>query len=110
MRYLNPVQYGLFAYQYFCHKLLRWLVPLVLLVVFIINTILALSFVLYFALLLVHIAFYSLAIIAKNKEKEERSILFKLPLYFVSVNLAIGKAWMLYVQGERMLMWKPSQR
>jgi cellulose synthase/poly-beta-1,6-N-acetylglucosamine synthase-like glycosyltransferase len=110
MRYLNPVQYGLFAYQYFCHKLLRWLVPLVLLVVFIINTILALSFVLYFALLLVHIAFYSLAIIAKNKEKEVRSILFKLPLYFVSVNLAIGKAWMLYVQGERMLMWKPSQR
>ena len=27
---LNVFRYGLFAYQFFCHKLLRWLVPLFL--------------------------------------------------------------------------------
>ena len=37
MEFLNIFKYGFFSYQYFCHKLLRWLVPLFLIVAFITN-------------------------------------------------------------------------
>ena len=41
LEFLNPLRYGFFSYQYFCHKLLRWLVPLFLLFAFATNLALA---------------------------------------------------------------------
>jgi hypothetical protein len=37
VEFLNIFKYGLFSYQYFCHKLLRWLVPLFLIFTFMSN-------------------------------------------------------------------------
>ena len=47
--YLNVFEYGIFSYQYFCHKLLRWLVPLFLITAFISLVILACTSWVYFA-------------------------------------------------------------
>ena len=37
--YLNFIRYGIFSYQYFCHKLLRWLVPVFLIIELMLNII-----------------------------------------------------------------------
>ena len=53
--FLNVFKYGLFSYQYFCHKLLRWLVPLFLIVVFLSNIALAVTSWVYLFVLFIQI-------------------------------------------------------
>ncbi|MDL1974874.1 MAG: glycosyltransferase family 2 protein, partial [Deltaproteobacteria bacterium] len=59
---LNFFRYGLFSYQFFCHKLLRWLVPLFLFTAFFTNLILAMTSSAYYVLLLCQSAFYAVAV------------------------------------------------
>jgi hypothetical protein len=59
---LNPFRYGLFAYQYFCHKLLRWLVPFFLVLAFVSNALLASSSPLFTALFAGQLMFYGIAV------------------------------------------------
>ena len=108
--FLNIVKYGLFSYQYFCHKLLRWLVPLFLLVAFLSNLILSVNSIIYLILLMCQLIFYSIGTIGFLKNKRGISIIEKVPTYFITVNLAITIAWYKYLVGERIVIWTPSRR
>ncbi len=107
---LNVFRYGLFAYQLFCHKLLRWLVPLFLFSAFLSNLVLAFGSGGYLIILLFQLAFYGIAVVIMLKKEPPNSILMKVPAYFLSVNLAIALAWWRYLSGYRVLMWTPSER
>jgi len=108
--FLNPIRYGLFSYEYFCHKLLRWLVPLFLFVALAANAVLCLNSAVYTVILLFHIAFYSIALGGWLAKSPLSSPVLKIPIYFVTVNTAILVAWWRYIKGNRMVMWAPSER
>jgi len=107
---LNPFRYGLFSYQYFCHKLLRWLVPLFLFTALVTNLILAMESSLYYIVLLCHSAFYAVALWGWQRERPSPNILLKIPVYFLTVNASIFVAWWRYLRGQRVVMWTPSER
>lgn len=108
--FLNPLRYGLFAYQYFCHKLLRWLVPVFLFTSMVTNLALSFSSTGYFAILIFHLAFYVIAVHGCLTKTPPSRATQKIPLYFVTVNLAIVVAWWRFLRGKRMVMWAPSER
>ncbi len=108
LEFLNPCRYGLFAYQFFCHKLLRWLVPFFLIFALVANVCLALNSFFFQLLLLGQILFYGVGILGW-KTQQLRGLL-KTPMFFLIVNAAIFIAWIKYLKGERIVLWTPSQR
>lgn len=110
LEFLNPLRYGIFSYQYFCHKLLRWLVPLFMLLIFASNLALATDSLIYSVLLACQIVFYGTAIWVWIRPLPHVRTMYKIPAYFVAVNSAIAVAWLRYFRGHRLVMWTPSQR
>jgi cellulose synthase/poly-beta-1,6-N-acetylglucosamine synthase-like glycosyltransferase len=113
LEFLNVFRHGLFSYQYLCHKLFRWLVPVFLCIAFISNLILAARSSPFFILLLGQLIFYGLAMWGwKTKSKDtlsSRSFL-KIPMFFLTVNASAFVAWLRYLKGQRVVMWTPSER
>ena len=60
-------------------------------------------------LLILHLTFYAVALWGWSSKSSAGGAL-KIPLYFVTVNLAILVAWGRYLKGNRMVMWAPSER
>lgn len=109
LEFLNVIRYGLFSYQYFCHKLLRWMVPLFLFTALVSNLVLGLHSPVWALLLLGHLAFYLAAAVGWLTRSVQATVL-KIPVYFITVNTAILVAWWQFVRGRRMVMWSPSER
>ena len=107
---LNPFQYGLFSWQLFSHKLCRWLVPFAMIVALASNIALATQSTWYGALLVGQTSFYVLAAAYASCQWMPKSNLFRLPSFFVLVNLSILDAWIRYVRGDRVFRWEPSKR
>lgn len=110
LEFLNVFRYGLFSYQYFCHKLLRWLVPLFLITALAVNIALSLHSAVYAIILLLHLSFYGIAIGGWKAKTPPTHVALKIPLYFLTVNMAILVAWWRFIKGNRMVMWAPSER
>ena len=107
---LNPFQHGIFAWQLFSHKLCRWLVPFAMIAALISNLVLATESTLYRVLLAGQTIFYVLAAVYASCHWMPKSNLFRLPSFFVLVNLSILDAWMRYFRGDRVFRWEPSKR
>jgi glycosyltransferase involved in cell wall biosynthesis len=110
LEFLNMFRYGFFSYEYFCHKLLRWLVPLFLCIALVSNSILALKSYLFFVLLLGQLIFYGLAFWGWKHKRGASKVFVKIPMYFLIVNASIVVAWWRYIKGQRLVMWTPSER
>jgi len=107
---LNMKKYGLFSYQYVCHKLLRWLVPFFLLLAFTSNLLIAGESIFYLFLFLLQAAFYGTGLLALKGFLSREKIATKIPLYFLTVNASIAVAWWKYLRGKRVVTWEPSER
>jgi glycosyltransferase involved in cell wall biosynthesis len=107
---LNFLRYGLFSYQLFCHKLVRWLVPAFMAAALASNFLLITGSVFYTVLMALQAAFYAMAVIPSALGRTPSSLLLKIPSYFLTVNLAILRAWWRYLIGQRIVMWEPSRR
>lgn len=107
---LNPFRYGIFAWQLFSHKLCRWLVPFAMIGACVSNIVLATQSTLYGVLLLGQILFYATAAAYAGFRWMPNSNLFRLPSFFVLVNLSILDAWLRYFRGDRVFRWEPSKR
>lgn len=112
LEFLNPSKYGFFSYQYFCHKLLRWLVPIFLVSAFVSNGFLIDDGRLFLITFLLQVMFYGYGVSVSwiVGTSESLGTLGKIPVYFVTVNASILVAWWKYIMGERIIMWKPSER
>jgi len=109
--YLNIFKYGLFSYQYFCHKLLRWLVPFFLVLIFLSNLYLAVQSKAYLFLFILQLLFYGSVFITRIKDVYASSWkILKIPVYFTLVNASIFVAWWRYFRGQRVVIWTPSKR
>ena len=107
---LNPYKYGFFAIELFSHKIMRWLVPFFLILLFISNLVLfQIDF--YYLIFICQIFFYLLALISFSKIGNfYKRIWGKIPLYFTTVNAAILFAWFKYLSGVRQEIWNPTKR
>ncbi|MBS0169858.1 MAG: glycosyltransferase family 2 protein [Nitrospira sp.] len=107
---LNPFRYGMFAWQLFSHKLCRWLVPFAMIGLLVSNVVLATQFPWYQGVLLAQGLFYATAVAYSVFHWMPKSSVFRLPSFFVLVNLSILDAWMRYLRGDRVFRWEPSKR
>ena len=111
VEFLNVFRYGVFSYQFFCHKLLRWMVPFLMVLVFLLNLPLATGSPVYFALLSLQILFYAAGLVSIFGNLYASSgLLLKVPAYFLTVNASIFVAWLRFLSGERIRTWTPSER
>jgi glycosyltransferase involved in cell wall biosynthesis len=107
---LNFIKYGLFSWQLFSHKLCRWLVPFALVAGLFSNACLIRQSDLYTYAFICQCLFYTTAAVGIRTDLLARLNTFKVPSFFVLVNLSILNAWYRYMRGERMVSWDPSQR
>jgi glycosyltransferase involved in cell wall biosynthesis len=107
---IDPRKYGLFAFQLLSHKLCRWLVPFWLITALATSSVLTLFDRFYAVVLLVQIYFYMMAGLGMTFGRLSSSLFFKIPSFFVLVNLSVLLAWIHYWRGERLVSWEPSRR
>jgi len=107
---LNVFKYGIFSYQLFCHKLLRWLVPVFLAVFLASSASLAPKSPLFLVLLFGQLGFYGLAVWGLKGSRNGGGTITRVPAYFLTVNASIFVAWWRYLRHERIVMWNPSER
>jgi glycosyltransferase involved in cell wall biosynthesis len=106
---LNPLRYGLFAWQLWSHKVCRWLVPLFLLLALVSNGAL-IGEPAYLALFLAQIGFYGAACLGIRARRLERTRLLRVPAFLILANASIVSAWYRYACGRRVVSWSPSER
>ncbi len=107
---LNPFTMGLFAFQVWSHKIMRWGVPWFMLV-FAVSTIMLQSQGLIYTLALaVQVAFYALAFAGWLSAGMRDNTLVRIVFFFVQTNLALAQATISFLFGKRMTVWTPSQR
>jgi len=105
---MNPAAYGMFSWQLISHKLMRWLVPWLLITALFSNAYLAFFKRRCALLLMMQAIFYLSAYLGSRPP--HKSYLLKIPFYFIQVNRAIAVAWLRYLKGERFVTWIPSSR
>ncbi len=115
---LNPFRYGLFSWQYFSHKVLRWtLAPVSLFLFLPVNLTLVFqqngwgTFTFYSAIFYFQLLCYLLAAIGWFLENRSirQKILF-VPYYFVSINYAATRGIFRYFKGKQSVNWEKSKR
>ena len=107
---LNPLRFPLFACELWSHKLLRWTVPLFLILAFV-SAASQLQSPAYAWAFGLQAGFYLMAIAAFVKLSGwHRSLAGKVVLYFSIVNAALVVAWGRYLLGARQELWTPSRR
>lgn len=107
---LNLFKSGLFGFQVWSHKVMRWAVPWFMGLAFLSNVAIAGSSWFYVLTLLIQCIGYLTVLIAVFNPELERFTPVKLALFFVQVNLAIAHATVAFFSGKRMSVWTPSQR
>ena len=106
-RFLNPVRYGLFAWQLWSHKVLRYTSPIVWLIAIGANIALA-GQTPYLVLLLAQFALIATGAIGFLLQQRGYKLgLLAQPYYFLLTNVASLIATLRYLQGERMVTWTP---
>jgi len=107
---LSVSKFGLFAFQVWSHKVLRWAVPWVLLALFVVSALISGRGGIYTLAFLAQIAFYGAAIAAHFNPAIQRIGPIKIIYFFVQVNVALFDAACKFLSGKRMTTWKPSAR
>ena len=105
---LNPLKSGFFAIELLSHKLLRYAVPFILIVLLASNALLAATSDLYTAAFALQAMFYVLAAGGWLMERAGRkAVLLAMPLYFVLANVASVVGFYKFLRGETFARWEP---
>ena len=105
---LNPFRKGFYAVQLLSHKVMRYLVPLFLIVLLLTSAVLAFTNLFYAAIFIAQLGFYAAAgLSALMVRLGINSRWLALPQYFVITNIACLIALFKLVRGERYIKWEP---
>ena len=107
---LNPFRLGLFAFQVWSHKIMRWGVPWFMLLFLLLTLLLQGEGVIYRLALVAQLLFYSLALAGWLFARLRQNALVRIIFFFVQTNLALAQATLAFLFGKRMTVWTPSQR
>ena len=114
---INVFKYGTLSFQYISHRVLRWsLTPLCLVLLIPVLSILAvneglMSFELYATLFWLQLLFYAAAVLGWFLEKRETrvKILF-VPYYFFIMNLSVVLGFFRYMKKSQSVNWERAKR
>lgn len=107
---LNPLRTGVFAFELWSHKVMRWLAPAFMIAALVASVALA-GHPFYAAAAGAQLLFYGVALGAYREWLGlQRALPGRIALYFTSVNLGILLAWWRYASGVRQEIWTPSTR
>ncbi len=107
---MNLFKCGFFSIQIISHKLIRWLVPFLMLLLLFSNLFLIRDGDLYFVTFIIQVMGY-FAVLAYHVIAKLREIsIFRVPYFFFLANLSILAAWIEYVRGERYIWWEATKR
>lgn len=102
----NPADYGVFSLQLISHKLLRYLAFIPLLVAFVSNGLITGDAGFYKLTFALQILFYgAAAFVSLNDGTQNRWL--GLANYFCLINLASAMAFVRFIKGEKIVLWKP---
>lgn len=107
---LNPFRMGLFAFQVWSHKIMRWGVPWFMAVFLLLTVLLQGQGQIYTLALLAQGGFYGLAIAGWLSKSLRQNTLVKIIFFFVQTNLSLAQATVSFLLGKRMTVWTPSKR
>jgi cellulose synthase/poly-beta-1,6-N-acetylglucosamine synthase-like glycosyltransferase len=107
---LNPFKYGAFAFQMWGHKIMRWLVPWFMLVLFVASSALAGESCAYMTLLAAQGIGYGMALAGLLSPAARRNTFIRIAYFFVQANLALARAAAEFMSGRRIVIWEPSVR
>lgn len=109
-RLFNPFRYGFVAYQLWSHKVMRWLVPVFMVLAFVSNVAL-LGRPLYNVTFALQLLLYGFAVLGLLLAPlNVRLLPFSLPLYLVTVNWAALVAMGRVLRGYRAVTWETVRR
>ena len=107
-RFLNPLKYGLFAWQLWSHKVLRYASPFLWIGALAANVLLISYHVAYLAMFIGQCAIIVAGIAGFMVQDRNHNLgLLAKPYYFVLTNLASLIAALRFLRGERMVVWTP---
>ena len=112
-RLLNPLRYGVLSFQYISHRVLRWTVtPVALLVLFASGAALATTdSPFYRVAFLAHVAFYLLAGVGAVLERRKLKVkAFFVPYYFFIMNYAVFAGFWRNLRGSQSVLWEKARR
>lgn len=106
---MNPWHSGFYAVQLLSHKVMRYMVPVFLLLLLIASSLLALHSWFYAGIFAGQLCCYAAALLSWLLERTGRrsSRLLALPQYFVLANAASLIAFYKFLRGERYARWEP---
>jgi cellulose synthase/poly-beta-1,6-N-acetylglucosamine synthase-like glycosyltransferase len=105
---MNPLRSGFYAIELLSHKVMRYLVPLFLILILAASAVLAPRSLFYAIALAGQVALYGAAALAYLLERLGlHSRLLAIPQYFVLGNLASLIAFYKFLSGERYVRWEP---
>lgn len=110
----NPFNYPVLTFQYISHRVLRWTItPLLLILVFVINGLIVLNSPsnFYLFLFIVQLVFYILSLVGFYFEsKNIRVKAVFIPFYFCMMNYAVMAGIVRYFKKNQSAAWEKSQR
>jgi len=109
---LNIFKYGMLSFQYVSHRVLRWTVaPLALLLIFILNIYLMLGNTFYTNLFILQVFFYGISLIGwAMKSKKLKGKLLFIPYYFFIMNYAVYMGFFRYINKTQSVNWERAKR
>jgi hypothetical protein len=107
---LNPVRLGMFSFQVWSHKVLRWGVPWFLMGFLVVTLLLQDHGLVYRVVLILQVIFYLLAVAGWLSARMRENSVVKMVFFFVQTNLALAQAALSFLAGKRMTTWTPSRR
>ena len=109
---LNPFKYGKLTFQYVSHRVLRWtLMPIALVMLVIANALVLDQGWIYQLAFVGQMGFYGLAIVGyliRNRETTFK--LAYIPYYFSYMHYCVVLGWIKYFRGKQEVTWEKSKR
>jgi len=108
---LNPFRFGFYALELFTHKVLRRMVPFILLVLFVSSLALRSEALIYFAAAAAQSLFYVLACLGyvlRSHQVGRQKFLY-IPFFYCLANYAALLAFLKVLQGQQIERWQPQR-
>lgn len=109
---LNIFRYGLLSFQYISHRVLRWTIaPLALLLIFVFNAVLIPYTPLYRVLFILQLGFYLGSAVGWLLENRKIKLkIFFIPYYFFIMNYAVYAGFLRFLKKKQSVNWERAKR
>lgn len=110
--FFNVKKYGIVAIQYLIHRISRWTVsPILLILAFVASAFTFQNGPLFLVIFILQMMFYSAALMGWiYKENKKESRLLNIPFYFLFMHYCVVMGWIRYAKGNQQAAWQKAAR